>query len=744
MNARILRVRIPLLCTVLATGAAYSDDTTDAPVDETLTVVGTRTERSFDEVAATVSVATAEDIERRLVRNIADLVRFEPGVTVAGGGRFGLDGFTIRGIGGNRVLTLVDGVRVPDEFSFGPFLSSRRDFVDVDSLSRAEIARGPISALYGSDALGGVVAFTTKGPEDYVGADRRRHVEVKAGHSGADDSLVGAVTAAAGGDRLSGLLHYTERQGHERDNGGDAGGTGPGRERPDPQSIDTANLSTKVTFAPTDAHRLTVGVDSYRNETDTRILSDYGVSAFGTTVDRRDARDARDRNRWSFAYRFTGATPVADSVRMVVYGQQSETEQATLEARTTRSRAPQTRTRDSRYEQEIRGAYVQLGKSFDLGASRHFLTYGADYYETDNLSVRHGATFDAGGAPLREFYPYPTRDFPPTKVVQAAALVQDEIALLDGRLLLSPGVRFDRFDADTSPDAVYFGGNPGSPPPEDYSDSEVTAKIGAVWAAGRDFSLFARYSEGFRAPPYDDVNVGFTNFLGGYKTISNPDLASERSQGVEAGLRWLGDAGQVRVSVFRNDYDDFIESFAVAPAFGATRGVDPADGLLTFQSVNRAKVRIDGAELSALLDVAGWRTGLPDLTLRASVAWARGEDQDSGEPLNTIEPLTAVLGLGYDAPGGRWGTELLWTLVGGKDVSDIDAGMPRMPTAGYGILDLLGHLRFTDRVRLHLGLFNLTDRTYLRWADTTAIGQDAPARFTQPGFHAGVTLRVEL
>ena len=744
MNARILRAGVPFLSAVLATGAAHSDDTTEAPVEESLTVVGTRTERSFDEVAATVSVATAEDVERRLVRNIADLVRFEPGVTVAGGGRYGLDGFTIRGIGGNRVLTLVDGVRVPDEFSFGPFLSSRRDFVDVDSLSRAEIARGPISALYGSDALGGVVAFTTKGPEDYVGGDRRRHVEVKAGHSGADDSLVGAVTAAAGGDRLSGLLHYTERQGHERDNGGDAGGTGPGRERPDPQSIDTANLSAKVTFAPTDAHRLTVGVDSYRNETDTRILSDYDVSVFGTTVDRRDARDARDRDRWSFGYRFTGATPIADSVRMVVYGQQSETEQATLEARTTRSRAPQTRTRDSQYEQEIRGAYVQLDKAFEVGASRHFVTYGVDYYETDNLSVRHGATFDAGGAPVREFYPYPTRGFPPTKVVQAAALVQDEIALLDGRLLLSPGVRFDRFDADTNPDAVYFGGNPGSPPPEDYSDSEVTAKIGAVWAAGRGVSLFARYSEGFRAPPYDDVNVGFTNFLGGYKTISNPDLASERSQGMEAGLRWLGDAGQVRVSVFRNDYDDFIESFAVAPAFGATRGVDPTDGLLTFQSVNRAKVRIDGAELSALLDVAAWRAGLPDLTLRASVAWARGEDQDSGEPLNTIEPLTAVLGLGYDAPGGRWGTELLWTLVGGKDVSDIDAGMPRKPTAGYGILDLLGHLRFTDRVRLHLGLFNLTDRTYLRWADTAAIGEDAPARFTQPGFHAGVTLRVEL
>ncbi|MBO7007392.1 MAG: TonB-dependent receptor plug domain-containing protein, partial [Pseudomonadales bacterium] len=134
-------------------------------VEETITVVGTRTERSMDEVAATISVKTVEDIEREVARDIADLVRFEPGVSVSGtGDRFGLSGFNIRGIEGNRVLTLVDGIRVAEEFSFGPFLSSRRDYVDVDSLSRAEIARGPISSLWGSDALGGVVAFTTKSP----------------------------------------------------------------------------------------------------------------------------------------------------------------------------------------------------------------------------------------------------------------------------------------------------------------------------------------------------------------------------------------------------------------------------------------------------------------------------------------------------------------------------------------------------------------------------------------------------
>ena len=209
-------------------------------------------------------------------------------------------------------------------------------------------------------------------------------------------------------------------------------------------------------------------------------------------------------------------------------------------------------------------------------------------------------------------------------------------------------------------------------------------------------------------------------------------------------MRWLGDAGQLRLSAFRNSYDDFIESFAAAPAFLASRGIDPRDGLLTFQSINRAKVRIDGAEFSALLDVARWRARLPDVTLRAAIAWARGEDQDLGVPLNSIEPVTAVLGLGYEAPNDRWGTELLWTVVAGKSASDIDLDAGRMPTSGYGIVDLLGHFRPSERIQLHVGLFNLGNRTYLRWADTAGIGADAAGRFTQPGFHAGVTLRATL
>ena len=190
---------------------------------------------------------------------------------------------------------------------------------------------------------------------------------------------------------------------------------------------------------------------------------------------------------------------------------------------------------------------------------------------------------------------------------------------MDGALLVSPSLRYDRFGAVTHADDVYLGGNPGSPTPEDYEDSQVTAKVGAVYAFTDAVSAYGRYSEGFRAPPYDDVNVGFTNFLGGYKTIANPELESERSQGVELGVRVRGERGHAQFAVFKNNFESFIESFAIAPQYLRSAGIDPVDGLRTFQSVNRDRVEISGWEIGGALDL---RAGL---ALRAAVAYA-GED----------------------------------------------------------------------------------------------------------------------
>ena len=166
-----------------------------------VTVTATRTDHPIEDVPATVSVINEVEIERNLVKDIPGLVRYEPGISVSNNpGRFGPNGFNIRGIGGNRVLMQIDGIRLPDAFDFGSFSSASRNSVDIDAIKSVEILRGPASSLYGSDAIGGVVSYITKDPEDYMSLTSKPvYGSVKTGYASADKSWFGTATMAPSG-----------------------------------------------------------------------------------------------------------------------------------------------------------------------------------------------------------------------------------------------------------------------------------------------------------------------------------------------------------------------------------------------------------------------------------------------------------------------------------------------------------------------------------------------------------------
>ena len=211
----ILAVSIPPADAATPAGAAASTpasaDTAAGPdADAAATVhefarvqvTATRTERAIVDVAASVDVIDRERLDQTLARDIKDLVRYEPGVSVTSSvGRFGLGGFRIRGLDGNRVRIQTDGIAVSDAFLIGSYANANRNFVDLDTLKQVEIVRGPASALYGSDALGGVVAFVTRDPVDYLVPGKDSHVGLKFGYEGDWRGLSAGATAALGGER---------------------------------------------------------------------------------------------------------------------------------------------------------------------------------------------------------------------------------------------------------------------------------------------------------------------------------------------------------------------------------------------------------------------------------------------------------------------------------------------------------------------------------------------------------------
>ena len=172
----------------------------DAAEFDRVVVTATRTERAIVDVPNTVDTIERERMDELLVRDLKDLFRYEPGITVTDSvGRFGLGDIRIRGLGGNRVRIQTDGIPVSDAFSIGSFSNANRNFVDFDTLERVEVVRGPTSSLYGSDALGGVVSFITRDPADYLDAGKDAYFGFRLGYESDWNGLFGGATAAFGG-----------------------------------------------------------------------------------------------------------------------------------------------------------------------------------------------------------------------------------------------------------------------------------------------------------------------------------------------------------------------------------------------------------------------------------------------------------------------------------------------------------------------------------------------------------------
>lgn len=738
------------IASMLFAGGVRADE--PAPLDipifdelDRIVVTATLNERAQKDVASEVSVIDAEEIDRRQVQSVADLVRYEPGVTATGtaigGGRFGNGGIAIRGLGGNRVRIELDGIAIPDAFEIGSFSSAGRDVVDVDALKRVEIVRGAASSLYGSDALGGVVSYVTKDPNDYVGKDGGHFGSAKLLYDSANrgSAVTGTWAAANANDGL--VVVATHRDGSETNNKGEVGSADSTRTRPNPQDTRSDALLAKYVHTADSGRVDRVTFDGERGDVDTNVLTGraYSTLTRALTTSLR-GEDSRQRLRFAFDQSLPLATAWADSLDWKVYVQRSEVGQDTFEDRVTLSDAgpvnPKQRFRRFTFDQRVFGVEAIARKAFTAGAVEHALTYGVDLSRTHTAEQRDGWQRDVTtGAISNVVSPdtFPVRDFPVSDTTTAALFGQDEMRLAGGRLSLIPALRMDYYKLDPKPDAIFRAGNPGVVP-AGLDRTSWSPKLGAIWRFDDALAAFAQYAHGFRAPPYNDVNIGFTNLAFGYTSLPNPHLKPETSNGLEIGLRAHGRIGWVSVSAYENRYRDFIESQALV-------GVDPQTGLMQFQSINLSRVKIRGAEARYGVNLGAFADALEGLSLKGSLATARGDDQTAHAPLVSIDPRRAVLGLAFDRPG--WGVELIGTAVARKDrlpapaASDNPSGPP--PAAlfaapGYATIDLYAHWQPLPSVELFGALTNLGDRRYWNWG---AVGGFAESRtidlYSAPG-----------
>ena len=347
---------------------------------------------------------------------------------------------------------------------------------------------------------------------------------------------------------------------------------------------------------------------------------------------------------------------------------------------------------------------------------------------TDTEELRDGfQQFLADGSITRTVLGevFPIRDFPNSTVDEWGVFVQDEISLGNGWDLI-PALRWDRYDLSPRPDALYL---------EDYPETEIvdvleeefSPRLGVIRKLANDWSVYGQYVRGFRAPPHEDANIGLDIPVFKIRAIPNPDLRSETSDGFEIGIRKFSTTRRFSLSLFDTDYDDFIESKAVA-------GFDPASGYLLFQSRNISKARIRGLDLRLDQDLAVLGDRWSGWNFNAALYVSKGDNQDNGQPLNSVSPPQAVAGLSWSSNDGRWTANLTGTFTQRQDRIDHSDG-DRLETPGYAIFDCSAGYLATEGLELRAGIRNLADRLYWRWSDVSRLAPDDPMLqlLSQPG-----------
>lgn len=726
------------LCTLfllLLAGAALAQ-AADRPPVEQVVVTATRVSALASRVSATVTVIERSALDERLPADEADLFRDEPDLALARDlRRFGATRPNIRGIEDNRVVQLVDGVRLPAFFDgSGPanFTMSAPLGTSLEFLRRAEVVRGPGSSLYGSDAIGGVIGYLTLEPGDVVRPGGRTGAIARLGHSGANEGVTGSLFAAGRGMAAEWLLGYANTAAHEFDNQGDVDTVSTSRTRPNPQDVRDRGVLAKLRLRPGEGHRLTLGAETRERDAHSELLR-LSASLPKVTYAAGDDRARRVRGSVEWEHRQPGG-PWYERLAVRLHRQESESHNFNRQERPNTSATCSGTTGSGnvcRIEQDF--FFEQRASGVTVEAEGGALAYGIDAMRVSTEELRDARVYNLTRGTFSKTLigdVHPVRDFAPGTTDTLGLFVQGEWRLpAADRLALQPGLRYDRQrlrpEVDALAQAVLTANGKEA---VSRTESRFSPKLGALWQIAPQLAAFGQVVRGFRAPNYQEVNGVFRNSVQSNGISPNPALRPEVSTSVEAGLRLARDGLRGQFSLYDNRYRDFIAS---------TRLDCPADpnciaGLAaTFMSVNLSRARIYGGEARLSWDFA------PRWRLDGAAAYAHGSDEQSGRPLDTVEPTRLALALSRDT--GDSGAQLRLRVASAvKRVNDYSGTVysPWFRPPGYAVLDVAAWWQPAKGLRLALAVNNLLDRKYWLWSDIRQADARDPAGvdfYSQPG-----------
>ncbi|MCQ0987377.1 TonB-dependent hemoglobin/transferrin/lactoferrin family receptor [Jiella marina] len=646
------------------------------------------------ETVLTTRVTRAE-LDAAQIDDPDDISRLDPGVSYNEATR----SFNVRGLDSSRVLTTIDGIRVPWLEDGARGVTGGPSSFDFDTLSGLDIVKGADSSVFGAGALGGVVALRTLNPEDLLKDGKNFGGLSRLSYDSKDDSWgVDQALAARFGETYM-MIQGGYRDGHEIENQGTVDVYGADRTAAEPLDYDQKNLLVKLRQHMGVDQVLGFTVDIYDREDD---IDSRTSSA--TTYAPGSARNVQveKRKRVSANYELgPDAGLWLDAADVVIYWQRQDLADDFYGTRLTTPAGDYARLSD--IQETNVGIAGSVLKRFDFGGVTHGVSVGGELFESH--TEQYAAGEDSCPPPPYSFAFYTCNflhtnqaDMPEVEGTTLGLFIQDEIALTE-RFRLTPGVRFDYYEENPQETAAYLANPTVTGLPAASSDSAISPKLRGEYDVFDGVSIYGQWAQSFRAPTAAELYLSYGG-PGTYLALGNPDLEPETSNGFEAGIE-LGDAVLGgKVAGFYNRYKNFIDQVSVDPAsVGIPAGAYPF-GIT--QYINRASVEIYGVEASAHWQITPeWHTG-------ASFAAYVGRDRETDEHLNSIPAMKGILNLGYD--NGMLGADAYLTLAAARD--DVESDINRTPS--YALLDLTAWYKPTqiEGLKLSGGVYNVFDETY--------------------------------
>ena len=649
-------------------------------------VLAPRAEDTITTTVAKVTHLSGEDLratgERSLPRAIAKAAGVWLQETNLGGGAP-----VIRGLLGNQILIVVDGVRLNDSTTrYGP--NQSLNMIDPAFVERVDLIRGASSIVYGSDALGGVIAIWTRrqrpGPETSMGMDLG--LEAVSASSGLRADAV-----------VSGSLgEFGWVVGGTRSDWGDL--TLGGGDEQSFTGYEADGRFSSMEYA-LDARRSLRFVARRHRDFDVP-RTDKLYAGFGQSQPKNsDFRfSLQDRSGYVMAYTDESAGGFADvfQLRLSLHTYTEERDKQKTGSDTT------TFERD-----EVRS--LGVGADWKLGVGeRHALTLGFDHFADRVDSTRIDTDTLTGTVTVRDGNFAPGAEY-----ASSGVFVQDELSGF-GAWDVTLGARYSRYDFAFDE----FGG--GAHVEGDFDAFVVSAE--AARSIGAGTRLIAILSQGFRAPNLDDLAQD-GEWAGGTE-VHNPDLKPEESLTAEVALEWSRSKWDASLSLFATEIDGYIGRILTDVGDPGTTGDEE------YLRINSGELELHGVEYTGRRYL-----GAGPYSLGLQVAYVSGRQHDENEPTldgvhgRRIPPLFGRASLRYEAPEPEarieW-TELSLAFANAQsDLHPEDVNDPRIDpdgTDGWMTLNLDTGGRINEAFDWNIGLHNLLDERYR----VHASGFDAP------------------